>query len=357
MMRREGVLLLAMTHSWLTPSSALKCPECSQNRDGTATRKLILNPCGEEGLPLRFRTSSDPFPPNLVKYEEDFGKLPNPQPSLLGYSDTRMSGSSQFCIGPRMKGLLKFLAEGITDVVMVDMRMESHGFIGEAAVSYFCPRNWDLLETNTTSLQVLEEHDFAKLSQLSPDSIEIYTKVPGTERTELNKQLAFANAQTERQVMDELGVKYVRIPSPDHRRPRDEEVESLVSLFTQHPTAWLYFHCKMGKGRTTTAMIMRDIFINAHRVSLEDIILRNYVTSRVNLEDWQKLKGSYKLPYARERIAFLHTFYQFALGKQSSWKKFLQQQIDLRADSVLHPKIRNVVQSERDNQCPLINTH
>lgn len=361
-----GILLLLLLALWDQGLSLVlgkgekKCPQWSQNADGTATRCLIMNPCGEGGLPLRFRTTSDPFPPKWIQYGAEFGQVHGPVPSLAGYTLARMSGSAQFCLDSRTRGLLKFLADGVSDVVLVNLRMESQGFLGEKPVSYFCPHNWDLLHTDPASLSMLEEQDFAMLAQSGPETVRLFHKVSGTEELQALPSTSLflphrqSEIKTERQAMRELGVRYVRIPIPDHRRPRDGEVQALIDLFRRYPKTWLHFHCKMGKGRTTTAMIMRDIFLNAHLVSLRDIMLRNYVISGVNLENWAKLQGSYKLPYAQERIAFLHAFYQFVLSGLDSWQEFLDRQLTAQLAPGHHAKLSLplLVETEKASQPP-----
>src|ERR1041384_2350250 len=58
--------------------------------------------------------------------------------------------------------------------------------------------------------------------------------------------------RTEQQPAQALAVGYVRVPTPDHCRPRDSEVDAFVAFEeTLAPDMWAHFHCRGGDGRTT----------------------------------------------------------------------------------------------------------
>lgn len=302
-----------------------RCPAWSQNSAGKATRELVINACG-----VRFRASTDAIEPHIQRYKRDLGRMPPFVPLLDGYSAVKSSGSSQFCLGDQLRRLFSNINDPF---VMVDLRMESHGFIDKLAVCFFCPKNWDLLRTAPDQIESREEADFAGLT--GPQRL--YHKIKGTEWLIFKRIVSFSRAMTERQAMEAANIHYERIPIPDHQRPRDTEVEQLLDLFKRYPDHWMHFHCKAGKGRTTTAMIMRDMWLNAKKISAADIIMRNSIFGAVDLLDLRKLRDSYRLPFAQERMVFLYAFYKFCLSKQPSWLLFINTNLQLLVQKYVRP--------------------
>lgn len=312
----------APTSSYLTNDARL-CPHFLQNQYRNATRRLIINPCGIKVLPRQFRNSTQPLDYYLSKYERRFGPVTS-LPRMDGYESTRMFGSSQFRPS-QLQRLANYWRQH--PVLVVDLRMESHGFLDDVAVSYFCPKNWDLLMvTDVEELQMVEWQDFSRLHGQSKTLI--YDKDRDDVTT--SKMVHFQTPWTERQVVESLGLEYRRIHVPDHRRPRDTEVEQLVELFRNYPTVEIYFHCKAGKGRTTTAMIMRDIHLNAHHIPLTDIMERNCIYSRYNVVlQIEKNRGTYREVEARRRLCFFRLFYdytreQYGLTDPMSWSEWIK---------------------------------
>ncbi|PJF19027.1 hypothetical protein PSACC_01155 [Paramicrosporidium saccamoebae] len=292
------------------------CPPYSQNEAGNATRELVLNECPP--TPRRYRSVTDNPAMHFKPYHEQVG--PVPPLDLTGYEATRMSGSAQFC-GNHLTWL-KNAWGGETTVV--DLRMESHGFLDDQAVGLFCPRNWDRLHTKMDDLTKNELDDFKKLA--GQHSAIVYEKPHDSEKIQNRTQLKFTTARTEGSLLEAGNVKYVRIYMPDHRRPRDREVQQFVEL-NESASTWLHFHCKAGKGRTTMAMIMRDMLIN-HQLPAQTLIQRNNVYGRLNLTDIEKMRGTYKEHWVRERVAFLYMFYEFTKTRHPnlSWYDYLGQQ-------------------------------
>ena len=67
---------------------------------------------------------------------------------------------------------------------------------------------------------------------------------------------------------------------------KDEDIDEFVSFFDTLPKdVFLYFHCIHGKGRTSMMLVMADIIRNSPRVSLKDIIKRQYLLGSVDLFD------------------------------------------------------------------------
>jgi hypothetical protein len=91
----------------------------------------------------------------------------------------------------------------------------------------------------------------------------------------------------------ELGLEYLRLPTTDHVRPRDSEVDEFVRFALDlAPGTWLHFHCRGGDGRTTTFFVMHDIMHNAPEVSVEDILKRQHLLGGSELGKLPPLRSS-----------------------------------------------------------------
>lgn len=313
--------------AWLFCSAiqAFQCPAWSQNDDSSAILSLILNKHGHKTIPRRFRASTDSFVAHFDKYRAKPHLPPLAPPVMIGYPETLMSGSSQMALHQIRKLHEK------RPLVVVDLRMESHGFINGLPVSFFCPKNWDRLDV---PLEALEEDETKRFKSLkSRGWAALYRKLPQSENIGEPQIVWFTTVTTQAEALAKRGIRYERVPIPDHRRPRDEQVTQLMRLFDSmsKQAHWMHFHCQAGKGRTTTAMIMRDMYLNADTLGLEDILHRNYIFSTIHLDDLRMLAGSYRRPFVEERTLFLRAFYQYCRHRRShrqDWSSFLVAQLD-----------------------------
>ena len=108
-------------------------------------------------------------------------------------------------------------------------------------------------------------------------------------------------AITEQQVVEGLGLQYLRLPTTDHVRPRDSEVEEFVRIAAKLTRdTWLHFHCRGGDGRTTTFMVMHDTMCNAPAVAVDYIVRRQHLVGGADLDKPVK-PASYVYPFAIER--------------------------------------------------------
>jgi predicted protein tyrosine phosphatase len=282
---------------------------------------LVLNMADLVALPRNFRTAQDPF----KIFEEPF-------PSRQGLDTLRLSGSAQFS-----NHSLQFLLEHFatpTNVYIVDLRQECHGFMNGEAVSWYGVKNWanvgkSLSEIERIETQLLNQALNQKIVQLATitkkDLEENY--LPTATFASLNVK----SVSNEKDLVHQAGIHYVRIPLTDHVRPTDEAVDRLVSLVQYLPSsAWLHIHCAAGMGRTTTFMAVIDMMKNAKFVSFNDIIQRQFFIGGLNLKKQGKSKRPWKSELAIERLEFLNNFYHYCKTNQdqfhTSWSLYLLQQ-------------------------------
>ena len=89
------------------------------------------------------------------------------------------------------------------------------------------------------------------------------------------RPVAVTDLLTEKQFVEQAGVRYVRLMVTDHLRPTDAEVDRFITTARNLPEdGWVHFHCHAGRGRTTMFLVLWDILHNADRVSLVDITKR-----------------------------------------------------------------------------------
>lgn len=118
---------------------------------------------------------------------------------------------------------------------------------------------------------------------------------------------------TESSKMDELGINYIN-PLSLSWASDWRYVEELLEIFenTDPHVTHLHFHCEHGKGRTTTLMVLYDIYRNAHQVPLQDIVDRNFCLGGEDLMNtiiWKK--GTWTQEGLLNRKHLVTAFYDY----------------------------------------------
>jgi len=226
-------------------------------------------------------------------------------------------------------------------MIMVDLRQESHGFFqlaqpiqGESAIAvgWFAERDWMNIGKSLVSVQVDENSRLAAAKQSRSVTVNEIKSVnqEGGICTMKPYPVEVIGWATEGQLVKTAGIDYRRFPTTDHVRPRDEEVDRFVDFETAlKPGVWLHFHCRGGDGRTTTFLAMHDIIHNAPKVSVDDILMRQYLLGGVPLTQPGDSK-SFKYPFAVERADFVQRFYDYVCaakpgGFKLSWSAWVAQ--------------------------------
>ncbi|KAA8667986.1 fused DSP-PTPase phosphatase/NAD kinase-like protein [Clostridium sp. HV4-5-A1G] len=247
-------------------------------------------------MPKRFRKTTD----NID--EKDV--------NLKGLSTLNASGSAQFT-----GNNIKMMKEQIGNVptAVVDLRQESHGFINDLAVS------WVGEDNNKANKGLSRE------KVLKDESKKIKSIVLNEEIDIDGKEIVPTKVQSEKELVEENGMTYIRIPVTDNERPADEMVDYFIKVVKNMPkNTWYHFHCKAGIGRTTTFMAMYDMMKNSKEVSLEDIMERQVLLGGKNL-----LKPIYKPEsFSGERSEFIKKFYEYTKENKddfnTTWSQWLK---------------------------------
>lgn len=137
------------------------------------------------------------------------------------------------------------------------------------------------------------------------------------------------NLKTEEEIVRGLGGNYYAPLKGNPNWLSDQSyMEGLIHFFETLPKdAVLYIHCAHGKGRTTTFLVLYDIFKNAKKVSLEDIVNRHYCLGRENILDTKVRKdGTWTGDSLKARRSLVERFHLYMSSSdgygQQSWSQW-----------------------------------
>lgn len=113
--------------------------------------------------------------------------------------------------------------------------------------------------------------------------------------------------QTEHQIIEQLGGNYhMPLKGVGDWLKNAQFIEDTIRFFESlSQDTHLYVHCYHGRGRTTTYLILYDIFRNRKEVPLVDIVSRHFCLGRENVFDtklWSKGTWTQKDLDAREDL-------------------------------------------------------
>jgi protein-tyrosine phosphatase len=223
-----------------------------------------------------------------------------------GFSGLRCSGSAQFS-SRGWSELRRQLGQGDPrQLHVVDLRQESHCFVGGSALSWYAARNWGCAGLSALQSAQLEQLRIRTLQLAGTAEVGTKDDVVARRRP---RQLWKVGAAADEPAELGLAGRYLRLPVTDHAAPRAEVVGQFVRFVSALPqSAHVHLHCRGGKGRTATFLTMLDILANARRVSFEAIIARQAALGGYDLRRLPE-EGSPKRPYLLERWQFLCRFY------------------------------------------------
>lgn len=251
-------------------------------------------------------------------------------PSTKGLERLRVSGSRQFTI-PVLQTIVESIKEYKPNlkgknIYIMDLRMETHGFAGDYPIALYQEKNQLNLDKSNDQIKKEEEAWIDQLNNNPNPAIAVLGKYKSGEniyKSRVKKVYTWKKSdvgpnvtfKTEEQVADKAGVNYKRFYILDHHRPTIEEVDRYVEFIRGLPEEhWLHFHCKGGKGRTTSFLVMYDMLVNGSNVDFEDIIIRQHALNGSNLGKISNtLKAAWKQEAAQDRYTLLYYFYLYSI--------------------------------------------
>lgn len=256
-----------------------------------------------------------------------FDQRVSPEFHLRKMEDLKIAGSVQFS-----EENLSTAAKAMqNNVWVIDLRRESHGYVGGLPISWYFPHNQSNLGLSTELILAQEAHQIASLKTQDPLIIHRITRKSGGKIVQtLPVTIVPHGLETEQQLCQRLGLNYLRLPVADHSRPNNKEVEQFVDFVKGQPKGtWLYFHCRGGKGRTTTFMVLYDMLMRAKSDSLEEIMARQKALGALDLfKTNADPEDAWKKDLQIERRNFIKSFYEYAASKegypQKTWHQWLE---------------------------------
>ncbi len=282
---------------------------------------LVIDQSEDLQVPRGFHTNQEFIPDRKIDV----------LPIKEGLENFYQSGSAQFSertlknVLPKMKG----------QIWIIDLRQESHGFINGLPVSWYYNLNRSNENLNSDQVLIAEKDKLALIKKGSTITLHNITKkAEGKIKESEEKNVVVNRVDTEQELVNKLGVQYIRLASPDHHRPSDEVVDQFITFHQHLPKdAWLHFHCRGGRGRTTTFMVMNDILHNGKKLPLQTIVAHQIL---IGGKDLFKISIEQSMDWKREpalsRGQFIESFYQYAISPQgypkttwSHWSKLNSQ--------------------------------
>lgn len=278
---------------------------------------LIFDEPYNNSLPRNFRISDGGL-------KRNYDKLPD----TTGLGVLRISGSAEFN-NLNLPVIINTI--GTDDVIIVDLRQETHGFVNGMSISWYGRYDWADLNLTREEVITFEKH---KLDSLKKNKTVTVTHVLQKNKSDdtfikvTDSTFEAATVLTEEELAKKFAVDYFRITATDHRKPTAWDVDLFLDFVSRLATNYhLHFHCHAGDGRTTTFMAMYDMMRNAKTVSFDDIIERQYLIGGIYLSKDEDFPA-YDKQYAIERTVFLKDFHSYCKNnsdnfrtKYSTWLK------------------------------------
>lgn len=257
---------------------------------------------------------------------KDF-RMSSDKPNIYLYLRSLWKGQDNF----NQKGLDKFNAAGSGRMNFIHFKKLVAGWPGKVHVIngrqetfyYYNDRDISRYCLKVKQGKLVTSWHRAEFENLGCTARRLFEGVPS--------QLSLTDIQTEDDILHQMGIQALQ-PLPLTWLEDWAYVEDLVKLFKSIPKEDLiYFHCDHGRGRTTTLMILLDIFHNAHDVSFDDIIIRQGIIGGVYLYDTTAWKGgTWTVDDLERRLALAQAFFEYMAAKdgydaQTSWAQWLTQ--------------------------------
>jgi protein-tyrosine phosphatase len=209
------------------------------------------------------------------------------------------------------------------NIVIIDLRQEPHAFLNGLAVSWYGFRNQIAYQLEPQLIDKLQQQKTVRVYKGIDKLQDGYFIPKGF------SNITISDLQTEQQVVEQLGANYFRLKVTDHHAPDNAEVDLFVEFIKRLPkNSWLHFHCRGGKGRSTTFMAMYDMILHAKKLSLEDILARQQQLGGAKLDKNKYLteRQKWKEPAIANRYQFIQKFYQYVLDpsgyNKNSWNNW-----------------------------------
>ncbi len=186
---------------------------------------------------------------------------------------------------------------------VIDLRQESHGYLGEDAVSWHGVAN---AANRGKTAEAVEQDERQRLADAVGTNVQA---VPMGHYDKAHIPYTFAAAvtgfATERHIARKSGLGYVRIAATDMRWPEPQAIDDFLAFYRSLPRehGWLYFHCQAGQGRTTTFMVLYEL-LERPDCTADEAIAHQRVLGGADLGSGERYEGIRRFAqYVRENRA------------------------------------------------------
>ncbi|MBI4863311.1 MAG: phosphatase [Candidatus Riflebacteria bacterium] len=265
--------------------------------------------------------SENPRGYDTFRLEQDpFVRKDTPAAPRDGLDLVRASGSSQFS----EKGLVEIKSRiPARQLVVVDLREESHGFVDGRAVFWLGLHNWANQGMSQQEALADERRRLDELRRLGKATVAVETSA----KVEEGRPVVVRSVATEEEICRAHGVDYLRLAVTDLSAPKPDRVDRFVELVRKLPAdGWVHLHCKAGLGRTSVFLQMYDMMKNAKRLSPEDVNRRQYLLGGHDLLVLPP-RARFNHEASVARAEFLRRFHEYCRsnsdGFATTWSSWL----------------------------------
>lgn len=261
----------------------------------------------------------------LGEAKEKYNLDPNYDLSLEGLDTMNASASGQFS-EPQFRELADTLREAAGDkqIVIVDLREESHYLLNGVSISYFKLHNWVNLGMSLEEIEAAEEDAFGSLVG---QTITAYVEDDEVKQED-QLEMTVETAMSEKELVESEGFEYLRLDCTDHAWPMPSEIDAFIEYVKGIDTenTWFHFHCHAGSGRTGTFMMLYDKMLNPE-IPAQDIMYRQAKMGS-NYPLYLGDADSYKAPLYAEKADMAPLLFQYveenhATNYEVSWSEWL----------------------------------
>ena len=217
---------------------------------------------------------------------------------------------------------------------IIDLRQESHGFVNGLPITWYQDRNAGNFGRSITEIFSAEKGLLATIPL--GRAIDLYKIVKGRDGEVSPGQkytVTVEKVQTEEELVLQYGLSYFRLFTLDHNKPENHDVDRFIEFVNTQaqPDDWLHFHCRGGRGRTSTYLTLLFIMFNAHHMGFEEILRHQQHIGSIDLSKrYSEENKLWKNDLANFRYEFIKDFYRFAKDPQGlgnkTWSEWLAQQ-------------------------------
>ncbi len=200
-------------------------------------------------------------------------------------------------------------------VWLVDLRQETHFFANGQPLSFYGSHNSANFHKTPAQIHQEESDLISSLQKKNePTTVNIVLEKANGEIAKTRpEQMNLQASRSEESLATELGLNYKRFYITDHQAPTPENAKKLTDFIKQLDSDdWVIVHCRGGKGRTTTFMLLTALIKdNKKSNNIEDYIQEQITIGGSNLFNTDDGDDpAWQQEHKKNRAKFIHQFYQ-----------------------------------------------